>query len=392
VTRSQDSASSQIPAWVYGVFVVWLLAGYAVALALVAGLPLPVAAWQGALCLAANPALLFLVIKVVGLPKRLRWVPRSAFTLLGTAIALGQFVLPWLGWTLLLWLLNYGRFSWAEAAAAAAAVACFSYITGFAVIALLHPRASDVVTTHRDIAIPGLPRAFDGYRILHLSDLHGGHFPSTEDVRARLGPAFSVRADLVAFTGDLADRGVRAAEAVAEILAGLEAADGVAAVLGNHDHWIGEERLMSALSGRGIAVLANRHITLKRDGETLYLAGVNDASYTERDDLAAAFDGIPEQAPVVLLSHAPDIVCKRGAERAALILSGHTHGGQVVLPRVGPVYVPSRLGRHMASGLHQVGGQLIFISRGLGEVFPPIRINCPPEIALLTLRHTPDSD
>jgi hypothetical protein len=113
---------------------------------------------------------------------------------------------------------------------------------------------------------------------------------------------------------------------------------------------------------------------------------VNDSAYTGKADLAAALAGIPEGVVVILLSHAPTIVRDPLAGRAALILAGHTHGGQVVLPVIGPLYVPSRLGRRHAAGLHRIGNAWLFITRGVGEIIPPLRINCPPEIALLTLR------
>jgi hypothetical protein len=133
-------------------------------------------------------------------------------------------------------------------------------------------------------------------------------------------------------------------------------------------------------------VLANEHVALERGGHRLYLAGVKDASYSRLDDLPGALRGIPDEAPVIVITHSPDLVLKPMADRAALILAGHTHGGQVVFPWLGPLYIPTRLGRRRMSGLIEVNGGRVFINRGLGEVFPPMRLNCPPQIALITLR------
>jgi predicted MPP superfamily phosphohydrolase len=382
-------AGGRARAWPYFALLVWVQMGYTAALRFVVGLPWLTSFWQGALCLAASAPLLLIVIKVVSLPKSLRTLPRPAFVALGAGAFLAQFALPWVGWTALLYALNGGHLGLMDAVAGGSGVAWFSYVTGLALVAALHPRACDVEVTHHDVEITGLPPAYDGYRILHVSDLHGGIFLSTRSVEARLASAMGIHADLVAFTGDLASRAAGGVNALAALLAGLGSNDGTVAVLGNHDHWIGEERVASALSDRGIAVLRNAHMTLERDGEVLHVAGVSDASYIHADDLAAAFDGIPDGAPVILLSHAPEIIHREGAERAALILSGHTHGGQVVLPWLGPVYVPSQIGRNRASGLHRIGGHILFVNRGLGEVFPPVRVNCPPEIAVLTLRSAP---
>ncbi len=382
----ERAAPGHTATWVYGAFVLWLLAGYAAALALILRFHLAAALWQGALCVAANPLLLYVVVKLLSVTKRVWGLLWRAFAALGAILFVAQFVIPWLGWLALLRLLNPDILSWADAAGAAAAIAGFSYATGFALIAALHPRARDVEVTEHDVPIPGLPPSFDGYRIVHLSDLHGGIFLSRGAVERRLAPAMSIDCDLIAFTGDLVDRRAWRVEAVADVLAALPSADGIVAVLGNHDHWVGEDTVVSFLSQRDIQVLHNSHVTLRRDGEALHVTGVGEALYIRQDDLAAALDGIPEGEPVVLLSHAPDIVDRPGAERASLVLSGHTHGGQIVLPWIGPLYVASEIGRERASGLHEIEGRFLFVNRGLGEVFPPIRINCPPEIAVLTLR------
>jgi predicted MPP superfamily phosphohydrolase len=191
--------------------------------------------------------------------------------------------------------------------------------------------------------------------------------------------------DLVVFTGDLTGE-ERRLERAADALATLTAPDGVLAVRGNHDNWVSPRRVPEALRARGIRPLVNEHVVLAREGATLVIAGADNPAYADRDDLAAALEGVGEEQIVILLCHAPEIILRPLAARAALILSGHTHGGQIVLPLVGPLYVASKLGRRWAAGLHRLEHGWLYINRGLGEIFPPLRLLCPPEIAVITLR------
>lgn len=370
----------------------WLGAGYLALLRLLVRLPWATALWQSGLCVIAGPVLLLLVVRLLSSVKAVHLLPRLFRSPLCLLLDLSQFALPWLGWSALLRLMNAGRLSWPQAVWAAASIAVFSYLTALALILIFRPRPEDVEITRHEVPLQCLPRSFDGYRILHLSDLHAGRSSRLQDTAARLQAAASLSADLLIFTGDLAADGPQRTEAAARLLANFPTKDGAVAVLGNHDHWIGEERVAAALSAAGVAVLLNDHMTISRGGETLHLAGVKDASYTESDDLSAALRGIPDDAPVILLSHTPEILDHPLAARACLTLSGHTHGGQVVLPCIGPIHVPSGVERRLASGLHRIDGRWLFVNRGLGEIFPPLRINCPPEIALLTLRAAPSSD
>ena len=376
----------------YAAMILWLGAGYAASLAIFSHLPWQAAIWQAALCLAATLPLLLTVVHIISLPKLLRKLPRALLTALWMLGNLAHLLIPWLGWAALLWLLNRGGLTWAGALRAAAAITLFSYATAAVFILRFRPRPYDVEITRTDVPIPDLPEPFHGYRILHLSDLHAGHFLPIEALRARLQAARSLHPDLIVFTGDLADRKVRRAKEAAGLLADIASADGLVAVLGNHDNWIGEEQVRTALTDRGLTVLVNQHTAVPRDAARLYLAGVGDASYTGRDDVAAALAGIPEAALVILLSHSPDIIRKLPARGPALVLCGHTHGGQIVLPLIGPLYVPSRVGRRFAAGLHRINAGWLYVNRGLGEVFPPVRIGCPPEISLLTLTPAQSSD
>jgi hypothetical protein len=365
-------------------FVLWFWGGYAAILITLGGTPLAAAAWPALLCFLAMPVLLLAVVEFVALPKHLlRILPRpavQAFWLLGN---LAEATFPWLGWTTLLWLLHGGR--WGRAMLPAAGIAAFSYLTGFLILLVFRPRPASVQLTRLELALPGLPAAFDGYRLLHISDLHVGRHDRPARVRARLAAADGAEADLVVFTGDLTDD-LHQIDPAAETLASLPARDGTVAVLGNHDNWLGAARVRAALRHRGLTPLVNQHLDLHRGEATLHLVGVDNSAYAERDDIGKAMAGMGEEGTVILLSHAPDIVLRPLATRAALVLCGHTHGGQISLPLYGPLYVPSRMGRRYASGLFPRGEGWLFVNRGLGEIFPALRVLCPREIALITLR------
>jgi predicted MPP superfamily phosphohydrolase len=362
----------------------WLELGSLLALHLIGDVSWPAAVWQAAVCVLADGPLLLLVIAVLSVPKKLARFSRTAYRLTACLVSLTQYAIPWLGWAGLTWLMNRRLLPFDVALETAGAIAVFSYVSGFALVFLRRPRAGDVEITETDVPIPNLPPAFEGYRILHISDLHGGSPLSRTAPYQRLSALQSLTPDLVVFTGDLA-AGKDALPEAASALARVQSLSGTVAVLGNHDHWMGEEQVTAALSDLGVKVLANSHTTLTRDGQTLYLVGVKDCSYVGRDDLPRALKGIPDGAPIVMLTHSPDLVYEPLARRASIILAGHTHGGQMVFPWIGALYVPTRLGRRRMSGLLTVNGTLLYVNRGLGEVFPPMRLNCPPELALLTL-------
>jgi len=374
---------------VYLVLALWLAAGCAISVRMFTGIGWA-AAWQGAVCAVMSGPFLAAVIAVLAAPKKLARISRRAYIATWPFMSLAQYGLPWLGWSALIWGLNGGEVSRLAALHAGAGVAIFSYVNGFVAMLMLRPRVGDVEVTRFDVFVDGLPAAFAGYRILHISDIHGGSPLYRASVRERLAVAAGLEVDLVVFTGDLASH-TDAREEAAAALGELRAEDGIVAVLGNHDYWMGEKAVSEALAGVDAHVLRNEHRVIERGGGRLYSVGVEDCCYVGRDDLAAALQGIPEGAPVVVATHSPDIVLDPLAKRASVVLSGHTHGGQVVFPWIGPLYVPTKLGRRRMSGLLSVGETLVYINRGLGEISPPMRLNCPPEIAVLTLRSKSDS-
>jgi len=244
------------------------------------------------------------------------------------------------------------------------------------------------------LPIPGLPPAFDGYRIVHLSDLHLGVELNHHQLPLIVATANREQPDMIAITGDFATGGRDGLIAGSAPLARLRAPDGVWGVPGNHDLVVGIERVAHMLDRAGIGLLTNRHHVLRREEATLTLAGVDDV-VRGVPDLKAALCGAPHDAPVILLVHAPDYAPVAASDpRIALQLSGHTHGGQIRLPGNLPLVLPLG-GRMYPAGLYRVGNLAVYVTTGTGTGRFVFRLNCRPEIAVITLvsaAATPESD
>ena len=238
------------------------------------------------------------------------------------------------------------------------------------------------VTAQR-IWLSDLPEGFRGFRILQLSDIHHSLFVPLDYVAAVVELSNKLKPDLVALTGDFVTYSRSSIEPVAEILGGLRARSGVVAVLGNHDFRVGADAVESALRRQRIQVLRNRHRSLHQRGAALYLAGVDDYGYGA--DLGQAMRGIPEDAPTVLLAHNPRLVTAAACRGIGLVLSGHTHGGQVNLPLLGTVYGRSPEQMRFKMGWDRLGATQIYVSRGIGTIVLPVRWRCPAEMPLLEL-------
>lgn len=243
--------------------------------------------------------------------------------------------------------------------------------------------ALDIRLNAFEVALPGLPDAFDGYRILHLADLH---IDALDAFPARLAAlAGSVDCDLCALTGDYRFRVHGPADSVGPgmrmLTAALRPRDGVFAILGNHD-CAGMAPLFESL---GIRMLVNETATLTRGGEALHLTGIDDVHYYWSEDASSALRHAPPGCRVALV-HSPEMAEEAAASGVSLYLTGHTHGGQVCLPGGLPVITHSRGRRRFAAGLWREGGMLGYTSRGAGVSGLPVRFNCPGEAALITLR------
>jgi predicted MPP superfamily phosphohydrolase len=235
----------------------------------------------------------------------------------------------------------------------------------------------------RELLLERLPLAFDGYRIVHLSDLHIGNF----DTRAR-GLRWSALAcknqpDAIVVTGDLVTSGSIFYEDVADVIGALRAKDGVFVSLGNHDQSNPTE-LVEALERRGATVLQNRCVAVERGGQRLVFAGLDDA-YTGRDDLDATLARCGGDA-TILLSHYPRFFPAAAARHVSLVLSGHTHGGQVGVPFLAHRFSVSALIEQYIHGVYRLGETLLYVSAGLGTTGAPIRLGSSPEIPTFVLR------
>ena len=212
------------------------------------------------------------------------------------------------------------------------------------------------ITTQR-IWLSELPEEFRGFRILQLSDIHHSLFVPLSQVEAVVELSNTLKPDLIALTGDFVTYSKASIEPVAEILGGLRARAGVVAVLGNHDFRVGADAVERALRRQRIQVLRNRHRLLHRGGASLYLAGVDDYGYGA--DMERALRGIPERAATVLLAHNPRLLTAAACRGIGLVLSGHTHGGQVNVPLLGTVYGRSPEQMRFKKGWDRLGGTQI---------------------------------
>lgn len=235
-----------------------------------------------------------------------------------------------------------------------------------------------------DVELARLPTEFEGVRVLVVSDIHAGPFVTPAALERTLGRLVALQPDLILLPGDLLTAEVDEWPLNRNAFAQLRAPLGTFAVMGNHDHYTGDvERVIELTEQAGIRVLHNRSHTLRRGDGRLSLAGVDDL-LMGRPDLDAALDGAVD--PVILISHNPDMLFDASRRGVSLMLSGHTHGGQVRLPRL-PVLVRQSRYR-LDEGRFTVGQTQAIVSRGLGAVGVPLRLGCPPEAMMLTLRGT----
>lgn len=275
----------------------------------------------------------------------------------------------------------------------AALVILLAAATYFVIIAPRQLRRTDI-----EVAIPGLAPELDGYTIAVLSDLHyGGVFRPRSHAQRAAAIARSADPDLVALLGDygvsvgrftrltryMYDRGMRE---LGPILKSIGARDGMLAVLGNHDYDTGGWRVVRWLSSIGAGVLLNQAALLERGGARLAIGGVRDPHYADVDP-EGGFSHVPPDAPRILLSHTPDaITLLSPTARPALVLSGHTHGGQVVFPFIGALSRHSRIcGRHTASGWIPNPHFPLYVTTGVG-VATPLRAWCRPEVLVVRLK------
>lgn len=245
-----------------------------------------------------------------------------------------------------------------------------------------------------EIPIVGLPASFDGFRIVQLSDLHCSRQVPMAHVHEAIERANAERADLAVVTGDFIHQGFDHIDAAADAVQRLVAPHGTFAVLGNHDFSVRNalgirrypdlhQRVADALDGRRVRVLRNESTSIQVSGESIYLSGVDDL-WSRACDLPQTFASVPSDAVRILLAHNPRTVEVLGEHHCDLILSGHTHGGQINWPGLGRFFLGRRV-RRFASGLYRHGPTHLYVHNGIGYSVR-FRFRVRPEVAVFTLR------
>ncbi|HMP66589.1 MAG TPA: metallophosphoesterase [Pyrinomonadaceae bacterium] len=244
--------------------------------------------------------------------------------------------------------------------------------------------ANSLSLEHVEIRLSRLPKKLDGFRIIHLSDIHHSPFTSLEHIERAVKVSNRLKPDMFVLTGDYVSHEPEYIRPVADVLGRLRAEFGTYACLGNHDHWTDVEQVTSSLRGAGIDVLVNEGTRFEARGAAFWLAGVDD-HMVGRTDLPAALKGSYPDEMKLLLAHNPIIFRQCVKNSIDLTLSGHTHGGQVKVRTRTPKdrLIPRR---RLSAGLHRRKESQIYITRGIGTVVLPVRYQCPPEISLLELR------
>ena len=249
-----------------------------------------------------------------------------------------------------------------------------------------------------EVPLSRVDEAWDGFRIAQLSDFHYDEYFSVVPLRKAIEMVDRLRPDLIVLTGDFVTSPLKVPggawtriateiEPCAQWLSRLHPPAGMLAVLGNHDVDTNAVQVVDVLESHAIPVLRNRSIALERAGKRLWLAGVDDV-LEGKPDLQRALSGIPSTEPVILLAHEPDYADYVARYSVDLQLSGHSHGGQIRLPLIGPPYLPT-LGRKYPWGLRRIGALTLYTNCGIGTIRVPMRLNCPPEVTLITLRAAP---
>jgi uncharacterized protein len=243
--------------------------------------------------------------------------------------------------------------------------------------------ASWVKIDRQTLPLTRLPKSFDGTTIAFLTDLHHGPFTTLDYVSSVVRTTLSLRPDLILLGGDYSLLDAKYIRPCFEVLAALQAPMGVFGILGNHDYWHGLTETTEGMAAAGIAELTNRGVWLTKGSDRVRLAGVDDLWCGQSNANEALGDAKRDDA-CLLLSHNPDFAERLRDVRVGLVLSGHTHGGQVVFPGGAP-FVPSQYGQKYLRGLVQAPETLVYVSRGLGTSGVPIRLGSRPEINLITL-------
>jgi predicted MPP superfamily phosphohydrolase len=251
---------------------------------------------------------------------------------------------------------------------------------------LIEPLWFDVI--EMPITLPRLSKAFSGFRVLQISDIHAGEQFMPGHLGEIVQKILELKPDIVLITGDFVYSSPAMTDEIlnttGELLSQISASIPTFAVMGNHDHWWDVARVREMLANAKLKELANDFFTIQKEESMLHICGVDDL-YEHKSDLAPILSALPEEGCAILMAHEPDFAdTSSKSGRFDLQVSGHSHGGQVVIPLIGPIVLPN-YGRKYPSGSYKVGNMHQYTNRGLGMVFPYVRFLCRPEITVFTL-------
>jgi predicted MPP superfamily phosphohydrolase len=242
---------------------------------------------------------------------------------------------------------------------------------------------AETLTVERvTIRLSRLPKNLDGFRLVHLSDIHHSPFTDIEHISRAVEISNRLKPDMFVLTGDFVSHETEYIAPVAKVLGKLESEFGSFACLGNHDHWTDAKLVSDLLHGENIKVLNNEGFRFQAREASFWLCGVDDYMVGKTDLRAALRGAFPDEMKM-LLAHNPKILYRAARASVDLMLSGHTHGGQIKLRDEDKKILPRR---KLKNGLYRRKTTQIYITRGIGTVVLPIRYGCPPEISLIELR------
>ncbi len=248
--------------------------------------------------------------------------------------------------------------------------------------------------TETSIPVRDIPAALDGFTIGLVSDIHSSSFMTKKQMDAYCEALMSLATDLIVIPGDFVNSQTEEVYPFAESFSALHAPCGVYGVMGNHDFYAPDpDRVAREVDGCGVRLLRNDSVIIGKNGARFALLGVDDVGRSDRamSHMQSAARGVPDMLPRVLLCHRPYFLEEAAAMGMDLVLSGHTHGGQIVLGHIGPLALtPAAFASPYIWGKYSRGRTQMYVSRGIGTVGLPMRVNCPPELTRITLRRAPD--
>lgn len=261
-------------------------------------------------------------------------------------------------------------------------------------MSLLEPSWLEVNPVH--LTLPHLPKSFNGFRLVQISDIHFGGWMNNERIANVLDIVIELSPNLVAITGDFVlsrdqvQTSMREMGELESALKSLTTHFQTLAVLGNHDYLLNVHKVLAMLERSNVKTLVNSVQKIQIDNEAIFIGGVDDIR-SGTPQIQQMLEIIPDSCCAIMLAHEPDFADKSAAtERFDLQISGHSHGGQVVLPLIGPPFLPPKAHKY-PSGLYKVRHMYQYTNRGVGMTPPYVRLNCRPEITLFTLESTVES-